>query len=804
MGLLLPALAIAQELFRFDLPAGPANVALREYARQSGRQVLLPRRQLKDYRSNAVRGRYAADEALSILLAESGLEAEVDTAGTLVVKVADNTQGGEGEEMKQQDKGLLARMVNLFTAPAVAAAVATGGVTGATAQTERREGDTRPVLEEVIVTALKREQALMDAPISVSAFTGDDLERMGADNLGDFLQRAPGVAVNDTGNGSQVIYIRGLSSIFGDPPVGFYLDEIPFTTIGITGVPDVRSFDLERVEVLRGPQGTLYGASSLGGTIRILTRDPEHNEFQFKGDVSYSDTEGSSDNRGYKAAVNLPLVNDTLSLRAAVTHEEESGWIDLNDSTGAIEEEGYNDFDVTTWRGKLRFTPSERVDVIASAWNYDSDASGGNLANDNGLNDVFAVGGGRASTDAEYEIYSALVNIDLGAFTLSSSTATMDFDLFSDSVFGTTDRLNQNFTQEFRLTSNGDSRIFWVAGAIYSEVETFAEAAISLPGVNFLFTENTESENWAVYGELTYSFSDTLDGTIGVRYFEDDRRRNDTTGDVAFPELGGEYDDISPRLSLAWRPDDNTLVYGTISKGFRSGQTQPAVTVSTAALLGISVPEEVGAEEAWSFEAGMKLTRLDGRFSLESALYYIDWDDLQTVVEVVPATLGAFMTAGSSSAYGLDLALRYSLTDMLSFSIGGNWNSSTYDEDVLSADGMTLVYEEGKQINEFPKYTLSGSVDYLNPGAINGMDFIALAALEHMAERTTGFGAIRTSGDETTRLNARVGIQDENWGLYLFGENLNDEGGAVVPQANSVLALRYRPRTIGLNLKFNF
>jgi hypothetical protein len=141
---------------------------------------------------------------------------------------------------------------------------------------------------------------------------------------------------------------------------------------------------------------------------------------------------------------------------------------------------------------------------------------------------------------------------------------------------------------------------------------------------------------------------------------------------------------------------------------------------------------------------------------------------------------------------------------MLSVSIGGNWNSSTYDEDVFNADGVTLVYEEGNQINEFPEYTLSGSVDYLNPGAINGMDFIALATLEHVAERTTGFGAIRTSGDDTTRLNARVGVQDENWGLYLFGENLNDEDGAVVPQLGSGFALRYRPRTIGLNLKLNF
>ena len=190
--------------------------------------------------------------------------------------------------------------------------------------------DGQPVtsLEEVIVTALRREQSLLQAPIAVSAFDGDFLEDIGAHQLADFLLGAPGTTIVDTGTGDTQIYIRGMSSLHGDGAVGYYLDEVPFGFLGLSHVPDVRTFDLDRIEVLRGPQGTLYGASSLGGTVRIITNDPVFNEFQGKVDVFGSGSRDGGDNYGVKAAVNVPLLDDRLAMRLVATTETYDGWLD--------------------------------------------------------------------------------------------------------------------------------------------------------------------------------------------------------------------------------------------------------------------------------------------------------------------------------------------------------------------------------------------------------------------------------------------------------------------------------------------
>ena len=184
---------------------------------------------------------------------------------------------------------------------------------GSAAFGQETESEEYQGLEIITVTAQKREENLLDVPLSISAFTNNMLQDMGASELADFLQTAPGVGIIDDQSGTQLIQIRGVNSTYGNALVGYYLDELPFTLIGNTQVPDVRTYDLERVEVLRGPQGTLYGDGSIGGTIRILTKNPVLDQFQASGEVDGIATAHGDSSWAAKGMLNVPFAKDTLA-----------------------------------------------------------------------------------------------------------------------------------------------------------------------------------------------------------------------------------------------------------------------------------------------------------------------------------------------------------------------------------------------------------------------------------------------------------------------------------------------------------
>ena len=680
---------------------------------------------------------------------------------------------------KQQDKQDPTFFRRLATAIIVAFSA------NATAQTDA--GD-EPFIEEVIVTALKREQALLDTPISVSAFTGNYLEDIGASQMADFLQSAPGASIVDSSNGDQVIAIRGISSTFGDSPVGYYLDEVPFNLISITLVPDVRTFDIERIEVLRGPQGTLYGASSIGGTVRILTRDPVFNEFQGKVDLSGSSTSGGGENYGAKAAINIPLVDDRLALRLVGTTEDYDGWLD-QPLSGL---ENVNDREIDTVRAKLRWAPTDSVELVLGAWTYDSDAGAGTWGNDDG---EFV--GLLNPTTMEYDLLSALLTINTKHFDIVSSTSYMDTSQTTGGFIEFT-RPADTFAQELRFSSTGDGPWHWTAGAFYRDLTT--GFAFSFGGVDTV--QDTSSETYSVFGELTYAFSDQLEGTVGLRQFEDKRNRLDTTG-LGIVDIEAKYSDTSPRFNLAWRPNEDVLVYGNIAKGFRSGFQQPGISLLFADLLGIPIPDSADPETAWSYEVGTKTQLADGRVVLEAAAYYIDWNNLQTVIFVIPGALGAIINAGKATAIGLDFAITAVPMEGLELAFSGNINQSEYGEDVFDVAGT--VVEDGQQIQGFPDLILAGSATYRWPIGDGGLQGIGFFRVEHTGVRTRNFGSSTTEGDKITQASLRLGVESGKWGAYLFANNLFNEDGAVNgPIITTGAAVRLRPRTIGLNVRFDW
>ena len=672
-----------------------------------------------------------------------------------------------------------------------------------TAGAGAQPGSDGPALEEVVVTAQKREERLIDVPISISAFTERTLTDANALQLSDILQTAPGVGIVDNQSGTQNIQIRGINSTFGNAPVGYYLDELPFSLVGNTQVPDVRLYDLQRVEVLRGPQGTLYGDGSIGGTIRMLTNDPDLETFAGSVDLTAGSISDGDNNFAVKGMLNAPLT-DTVGLRVVASIEEFGGWVD-NTVTGETDQ---NERDIDTFRGKLRFTPNDRLDLVLSAWSSEQDVIGSANALDDGTLNQPA-----PDFSVEYDLYSAALRYGFDAFDLVSATSFMDYE--SDSItfiaglFDFTENTDQDvLSQELRLASTGSGPLRWTAGLFFRSMERDTFAA--LPAFSFTQSLDLESDAFAVFGELTWTFlDDKLDLTAGLRYFEDDRSFVEAVDpalldliqmvDPGFePSVDETFDSTNPRLNLSYRVNEDWMFYSNVAKGFRTGQPQPALSLGLAALSGLTIPRGIDPEEMWSYEIGTKGTFWDGRALFEAAAYFNDWEDLQVPIAVSPQ-VRALVNGGTAETQGIEFGLTLAPIDDLQIKFNGGYTDAEFTE---SVSGINI--SDGDQIPGVPEITLSVSGTYRWPlrGALQGF---AHAAVQYADERTDTINLALPS-DETTRLDLRAGIEADRWALYGFVENATDEDGAidVFLQGPMGPATRYRPRTVGLQFRTSF
>lgn len=658
-------------------------------------------------------------------------------------------------------------------------------------------------LEEVIVTATRRQEVLFNVPLSVSAFTGEEISKRLAQDLTDILLAAPGVSATTAGTGKNAIYIRGLSSRNGDSHVGYYLDDIPFNFIGFSILPDVRTFDLERVEVLRGPQGTLYGASSLGGTVRILTADPVLDQLTTSGELLGSSTSGGGGNYGAKLGLNVPLIDEVLAVRGVITKEKYSGWLD-NPALG----ENLNDSDIETLRLKVGWRPSERLNIVAMGMSYNGDFD----ASDEGTEDGLGV---LNPSDLDYDAFNLGVVYSAQGFDLTSSTSYFDFSNPQQSAGGINFAiLADSKSQEFRLVSAGDNTLDWILGAYFRDLSTdFLIDAFSIGDFNIpAATQTTTSESMALYGEIDYELTQDWSLSFGLRGFSDDRGRYDTgfnfsTGAPYVVDSGETYDGVTFKLGTSWQPSDRLIVFANIAEGYRPGVTQPGITLDSAAAVGVDVPLLVPEETSLSYELGTRMGWLNGRVSMEAVVYFIDWDDLQTSYAVVPGVVSAIITAGRAESRGLDFSLSTLVTDHWSIELSGNVQDPVYKEGV--ADSLGVIFSSGDQIVGTPKRTFSLWTFFSKPIS-SRFSGIASVGLDYNSERLAISRAAATQGvsDALTQVSANLGIDNGRWSLSIYGSNLTNEDGAIDPSLTSApgigpVASRLRPRTVGLRFQWH-
>lgn len=723
---------------------------------------------------------------------------------------------------------------------------------------ERASAQTQ--LDEVIVTAQKRAEALADVPLAVQAFSTAQLEQAGVRDLAELINFVPGASTGRTLTaGARSYQIRGVSSYYGDSTVGYYLDEAVFSVLNRNFAPVARTFDVERVEVLRGPQGTLYGQGAMGGTIRFITADPDLQQFRLRGDTGWSDTDGGDSNHFGELAVSVPLVRDRLALRAAASYEHLGGFAESPTFPGEK-----NVGTAETYRAKLLAKPTDALTVKLMYQRVESsDDWGAQFAAADPPSFFPSTLQGApvfSKNTTEYDLSTLFLSWDAGPVVVESATGYIDRSAAGNvplnlgtgapllpgaplpqlSTVGESDMLSS----ELRVISKSDGPFHWIAGAIYQDGKSREDVLVRATHLNFpppfpplpptlmfrLRDESSlyESQSYAVFGEISWDLmGGRLVPLLGLRYFEDDRSFHTTTFNPPGPPplataarvprtfaTDATFDSLNPRFNLSYELTDGTMLYLNVAKGFRSGtfNTQQAVTAAIAGQPAgpggvppaiVPIPDAslaVDPDEIWSYEVGTKASLLGGRLQLEAAVYYFDWTDMQLNFSVAQQQQ-LVANAGDATGKGLDYGLTW-LTplDGLRLQLTGNFNQTEFDEVKNPSRFAGTGVVQGRQVASVPEqtHTFAASYDRALSGEALGLSLYAGYSYSSRQGDTTYF----LLGEPQQLLTLRAGLHGRHWAARLVGENLLDEKDPIQRSGSGVM--RTYPRTLGLELSVDF
>jgi outer membrane receptor protein involved in Fe transport len=684
------------------------------------------------------------------------------------------------------------------------------------AETTSRPADGRDAenLQEVIVTAQKRTERLQDVPISISVMSGTDIDQSSFMSVTDALSQIPGVvAMPQAQSGGTQITIRGVGAsgpiANGSSPIGYYLDSVPFGLVQSAVAPDENAYDLQRIEVLRGPQGTLYGAGGENGVVRVLTNDADLNQFEFKARSTLSTTDGGGENYRGDMAVNVPIIEGKLAIRAVVGYEDVSGWIDSPNA------KHINDGELRTYRLKINAQPTDELSIGMSVWSSHDNYGAPSTATDN--EHIPAILPQPLYTD--YDAYGLKVGYEFPHFTVSSMTSYLgyinggylDFTPIGIPANLFTGIDSKVFSQEFILSSLRDSAWRWTAGAIYRDAR---DQFYQTLGIYFAapidYTETSKSS--AIFGQFGRRFfNDQLEWTLGLRYFHDESSNKENIQDEGLTGVplyhgAATYNAPTPRAVLTWYPSSDLTAYVSYSQGFRSGFPQNANTVQSAPYWPTLKPDKL-----YNYEIGAKADLLDKRISIDTALYYIDWRDVQQTLQV-PIGNGVFGAAPvngqAASGVGVDLAVTTRPLEGLEVGINFGWNNLSLDSAIYA--GNILLFSKGDRLNFSPEYTAGGFANYGFPlgGGFKGR---FSASANYISKQTTHDPSapaptVIETGD--TLLIARTSfsiISPYRWTATLFVDNVNNDH-AGMPSGDAVPSwdTQVRPRTMGVQLDYHF
>ncbi|MFK2900193.1 TonB-dependent receptor [Dyella jejuensis] len=704
-------------------------------------------------------------------------------------------------------------------------------------------------LSTIVVTANKRTERLQDVTMAVSVLSSTQLERENALGFADYAAQIPGLNTISSGDGWTQLVLRGITSGSMQPnaTVGTYIDDTPYgsSTIYAAGsmlTPDIDPSDLERIEVLRGPQGTLYGANTLGGLVKFVTTPPDTTEASARVGFDTNSVEGGGNGYGTHAMVNLPLVANTLGLRINVYDRDDPGYID-NIKTGQT---NVNEAKVSGARAQLLWTPSDKVSVRFStlAQNLSSNglANSGVDINPSTLQPLYgwqdqSRAAGTGLFKVKYRLYDLSVNADFGWAKLISTTSygTQRFSENTDltdiygpvlnPVFGLSDGGYSEFqnialnkvTQELRLQSPQDQMWEWRVGMFYTREHTVdtqdilgfdanTGAPLALPALGLVSVGPAIFTEWAGYGDLTWHATSKLSIQAGVRYSNDSTSYSEIGSGLLLGTLdtngNGSDHPVTYLLNPSYKFTDDLMAYVRIASGYRPGGPN------------MGVPPDLGApltfdpDKLVSYEAGLKALLLDHRMSFDVDGFYIDWSKVQlTTTEDGISFLG---NGGKATSAGAEASWRY--TPLAGFTV---WANASYTNAQLSSNTPTgSIYGlKGDPLPYVPKWSGNIGADYNFPIGGGWSGFVG-GDVSYVGTRYSDFNAVpgpRIRLPSYSNVDLHVGANYDNWTFEVYAKNLANEreltsvsSESIIPLASPYSAAYQRPRTIGVSASVDF
>jgi outer membrane receptor protein involved in Fe transport len=787
----------------FDIPAEPLAAALTEYSRQAHVSIGTSTH-ISGLKSKAVRGFLTPENALARLLRETGLD-------------------------------------HRFLAPD-AALVAQRQAAPVEAPPATRKASTpvpgEPVIDNLVVTASKAASRAQALPAAVSVIGGAGLEDLGVARTGQMTSEISGLMMTNMGPGRSKLFIRGLSdgAFTGQTrsTVGVYLDDAPMTFND--PYPDIRLVDIDRIEVLRGPQGTLYGTGALSGIFRVIPNAPDLQDPSGEMAASSSVTKNGGWNKAVEGYLNLPLKKDVLGIRVAGSAEHDDGYID----DLRLDRSNVNSSKIGAVRGILAWQP-------ASEWTLDLMGSVQNIK----LADsqYFVRDLGRYNRDdylAEpysdfFKLANAKLSGPIGSLDLLSSTtlirrenrarndATLSVPLYVDlpavpSPFDTKRDID-DFSQETRLSSQGRGRLDWLVGIFYLRRHETTGLALTVPGAaaadpslpeGRVFSQRRDDHvrEMALFSNASLDLGGGWRFGAGARlsrlkydtaasFFGLPENRSSSNGHV---EGINAHTSLTPQATLSYRPGNGTMVYGSFLAGYRNGGVNvntpiEAITDRDSDASGSEI-RAFRPDRLWNFEIGAKEEWLDHRLRLNASVFYVIWRNIQTD-QYLPDGLPYVVNAGDAHNYGVEVEMTALVTGNLE--IAGNvfWNSPE-----LSEANSFLGAEKGDRLPGIAEFSGGGSATYRF--RLGGFDGTLSGRYAYMGKSYLMFEEGSPSMGNYSTADIRLEIGRNPWTLGAFIQNSWSETGNSFSFGNPFSRgfenqiTPLQPLTIGLTARISY
>lgn len=756
----------------------------------------------------------------------------------------------------------------------------------------------QPEVEELIVTARKRDEALIDVPFSINAISETKMRERGATNIEELSRNIANFTVQNLGPGQSQVAIRGISAgqIVRDQPgvkeqVGVYLDESVISLSLFT--PDIELFDLNRVEVLRGPQGTLFGSGSLSGTVRYITNQPTTDGYHGAFEATVNAVDSGQTGGELKGAVNIP-VTDQVALRLVGYATSFPGYIDAVQPDGSVKED-VNSGSRLGFRAAMLIQATEELSITPRVLYQTIDVDGFNRI------DIFNILGNQYTTtrppyqlgdlqqftqlqekfEDDFLLGDLTIEYDFGDLALTSISTFQDRDVkvvrdataLTGSITGGSIGLPEDvytldapliditdvksFTQEIRLASTGEGPISWVIGAFYSDVQRDYSQALPVIGFEdltgiatagpaaprdtlYYSTVPYDQTQYAFFGEGTWSVTDRLDITGGLRWASYEEERT-LTFDGIFAERtigvpgSTEADDFAPRVIVAYKINDDVTLNAQASKGFRLGGindplNRPLCTAGDFATFNALSKPSFDNETVWNYEAGVK-AEFGGSGVLTVAAFYADIENLQATLDAGSCSSRVIVNVPDAQSAGVEAEFSYRFNEAFDIAASASYNNAELTSSVVDSLGAPIQgLRDGNRLPTVPEFQAAFSLNYVHEIEGNWTPFANLT-WQYVGDRFTQVAdqednprrvSLFDIGDPTVSslsfplelpdyqvVNLRGGIRYGDFEAAIFVQNLTDERAWLSVDRERGLRARYgyqtnQPRTIGLTIRKSF